>query len=284
MRAVHDPSQRYELDFTEVSYLQDADKTFMVRVCQPRGEGPFPAMLFVHGGHWSLGDRMRNTWLYEEIAARGLAVFSIDFRRSPQHPYPLPLADINYGVRWVKAHAGDFNASTDGVGALGASSGGHQIMLNALRPADARYTTRPMPEAPGVDASLAYVIGCWPILDPYARYLFAQDTGREELVEATEGYFGSVEAMQEGNPTLIVERGQATHLPPTLIIQGTEDTNVTPEMQRRFAAACWANGMPCELEVFDGMPHGTTQWPADKVHEAVELITRFIARRLNAPG
>src|SRR5204863_307612 len=124
----------------------------------------------------------------------------------------------------------EFNASPLSVGGLASSSGGHQIMLNAMRPRDPRYSAIPLSEAPEVDASLAYVVGCWAILDPYARYFFAQDTGRDELVKRTEGYFGSVEAMQEGNPQLIVDRGEPAELPPMLIIQGTKDTNVRPDM------------------------------------------------------
>src|SRR5207253_6418991 len=134
--------------------------------------------------------RDHTTWLYEEVARRGVTVFSLDFHQGPAHPYPEPITEINYGVRWVKAHAAEFNASPRGVGALGSSSGGHQSMLNTMRPKDPRYAAIPFPEAPESDASLAYVVGCWAILDPYARYFFAQDTGRDELVKRTEGYFG----------------------------------------------------------------------------------------------
>jgi acetyl esterase/lipase len=60
-----------------------------------------------------------------------------------QDPYPSSLADINYATRWGKAHAADFKADASTVGGLGVSSGGHLILLSAMRPFDPRYTNLP---------------------------------------------------------------------------------------------------------------------------------------------
>lgn len=279
-----DPTRRYEVDFRDVEYLHHAGETYLARICQPKGDGPFPLLMFVHGGAWNSGTRMNNGWLCEPLAASGMVVVSIDFGLAPAHPYPEPLTHINYGVRWAKAHAQELNADATRVGALGSSSGGHQSMMTALRPTDPRYAAIPMTEAPEVDASLAYVVGCWAILDPHARYLFAQETGREELVKRTENYFRTADAMLEGNPRMIVERREPATLPPTLIIQGTEDTNVTPALQKHFQETYRAAGGECELHVFEGMPHGTTQWPAKETEEALDLIRGFISRQLAQGG
>lgn len=277
---IYDPTKTYELNISEVEYQRANGVSWLARICQPKGQGPFPALLFVHGGAWSAGDRNNNTWLYEPLAASGLVVISIDFRLAPDHPYPEPLEDINFAARWAKVHASEFNADPATLGGLGSSSGGHQVMLTAMRPSDPRYAVLSLPEGGAADAAFKYIIGCWPILDPYARYLFAQDTGRPELVARSEGYFGSVEAMQEGNPQFCLDRGEVVRLPPTLIIQGTADTNVTPDMQRRFAEAFRKAGGECQLEIFEGMPHGTTIWPDKERAEAIERIKAFIAREL----
>jgi acetyl esterase/lipase len=237
-------------------------------------------ILYVHGGQWSLGTRMNNQWIYEPLAASGLVVVAIDFRLAPQHPYPGPLADINYATRWLKAHAGDFNGDGERLGGLGCSSGGHQVMLSAMRPRDPRHVELALAEEPELDASLAYIVACWPILDPRARYLFAQETGREDIVTRTEGYFLTREAMEEGNPQLILDRSEPVELPPTLILQGTEDRNVTPAIQERFAASFRAAGGVCELEIFPGMPHGTTRWPETETERALRLMRDFVGRQL----
>lgn len=276
--------RRFAVDFQEVEYLHRDGEARLARVCQPQGDGPFPALLYVHGGQWSRGDRYNNTWVYEPLAERGLVVVAVDFRLAPRHPYPEPMADINYATRWLKAHAAEFGADPEAVGGLGLSSGGHQLMLSAMRPHDPRYETLALPAAPEAEATLAYVVACWSILDPYARYLFAQDTGRQDIVASTEGYFGSVEAMHEGNPQLALDRGEPVELPPTLIVQGTEDRNVTPDMQRRFADAYRKAGGRCELEIVPDMPHGTTVWPEPQQGQIHDRIRRFIAQELAAVG
>ena len=67
------------------------------------------------------------------------------------------------------------------VGGLGTSSGGHLLLLNALRPRDARYTAHALP---GTDAGLAFAIACWPVADPLARYRAVQQRGNDRLVDA----------------------------------------------------------------------------------------------------
>jgi acetyl esterase/lipase len=191
------------------------------------------------------------------------------------------MADVNYAIRWVKAHASEFNGDPARFGTIGSSSGGHQGVLNALRPGDPRYAAVPLDNGVDADATVKCAIGCWPIVDPFARYLFAQDTGREELIARTEAYFGTQDAMQEGNPQMILDRGEPVELPPLLILQGTADTNVTPEIQERFAASYRARGGDCELHIFEGMPHGTTQWPEAEAGRALERIKTFLDRTLS---
>jgi acetyl esterase/lipase len=93
-----------------------------------------------------------------DLAGSGIVVLSIDFRNAPEAPYPASLQDINYGIRWLKAHASEFGSSADRVGLYGTSSGGHQVLLTALRPADPRYKALPLSEAPNMDARVAFVI------------------------------------------------------------------------------------------------------------------------------
>jgi acetyl esterase len=276
----YDPNARYEVEYSDVEYRRDGDQGWLVRVCQPKGPGPFPALIYIHGGQWSRGDRMGNTWVYEPLAESGIVVFSADFRQAPQHPYPEPLEDINYATRWVKRHAEEYAADPETLGGLGTSSGGHQVMLSALRPRDPRYAALKLAEAPGADASLKYVVSCWGILDPQARYLFAQETGRDDILKSTEGYFGSVDGVSEANPTEILKRRENVELPPTLIIQGTADLNVTPEIQQAFAAALRQAGGTCEVQIFEGMPHGTTEWPEEGKQPALERIKGFVSRQL----
>ncbi len=276
----YDPAAQYEVSTEDVEYRREGGEAWLARVYRPRGAGPFPALLDVHGGAWSMGDRLNDAPMDAALAASGMVVVAVDFRLAPQHPYPASLADVNYATRWLKAHAADFGADPRHLGGLGSSSGGHQIMLSAMRPRDPRYAAIPLSEAPDADASLAYVLACWPILDPYARYLFAQETGRKELVTRTEGYFLTVDAMQEGNPQRILDRHEAATLPPVVLFQGTADTNLTVEMSKRFVASYRAAGGQAELELFPDMPHGFGNQPGPEAERALALMKAFVARQL----
>ena len=278
----YDPSARYEVSETNVEYRRDGEESWLATIYRPQGPGPFPALLDVHGGAWSMADRTSNQPMDRALAASGLVVAAIDFRLAPKHPYPASLADINYATRWFKAHAREFGADPRRLGGLGSSSGGHQVMLSAMRPRDPRYAAIPLAEAPDLDASLAHVLACWPIMDPFARYFFAQETGRQELVTRTEGFFLTQEAMREGNPQVILDRGELVELPPVLVLQGTADNNLTVAMSLRFVASYRLADGQAEIEQFPDMPHGFGNQPGPESDRAIEVMKAFVARQLQA--
>ena len=101
------------------------------------------------------------------LAASGIVVAAVDYRLAPDDPYPAQVQDVNFATRWLKAHANDFNADPNSIGGLGATSGGHTVMLSAMRPKDPRYAALPLPEGQNFDATLLYLLCCWPVLDPF---------------------------------------------------------------------------------------------------------------------
>ena len=143
------PDARFEVTTTDVEYLRHGNESLLATVYQPQGAGPFPALLEVHGVQWSSGTRTMDAVLNQAVAAGGIVVAAIDFRLAPAHRYPAQVQDIHYGIRWLKANAARFNADPATVGGLGTSSGGHGIVLSAMRPYDLRYRALPLTGAPG---------------------------------------------------------------------------------------------------------------------------------------
>src|SRR4051812_35352601 len=163
----------YEYTTQDVEYLRHGDRRFLARLFKPQGTGPFPAVVEVHGGAWCNGDLNECQIYAEGFAKAGLAVVAIDFRHAGDG-YPTSLADINYGIRWVKAHAQELNSRPDLVGIAGQSSGGHLAMLAAMRPTDPRYSAIPLPSgSPAVDATVRAVGMLWPVINPLSRYRHA---------------------------------------------------------------------------------------------------------------
>src|SRR5580692_3147565 len=226
-----------EFDVEDLGYQDVEGEKLLARRYRPRGAGPFPAVVEVHGGAWTGGDRLNNVDIATALAADGIAVLSLDFRMPPRAAYPAAVADVNLGIRWAKAHAAELGSRRDLVGGLGTSSGGHLLLLNSLRPRDARYTALTLPGAADTDARLPYIVACWPVADPLARYHAVTARGNDRLVQAHHQFWPSEDAMAEGNPQLILERGEPAELPPALVLQGTNDDNLTPDMADRFAAA-----------------------------------------------
>ena len=245
----------YEFTVKDIVYHRDGDKQRLARLYQPAGTGPFPAVLQVHGGAWNNKDRTDGQNAALDLAEAGIVVLAIDFRNAPEAPYPASLQDINYGIRWLKAHAGDFGSSTAQVGAYGTSSGGHQILLAAIRADDPRYRTLPLAEAPDMDAKLAFVVSGWGVLFPLERYKLAKAKGDAELVKGHDIFFGNEETQIEATPALIIERGEKVYLPPALVFQGTQDQWTTVDLAQRFADDYRKAGGSVDLLLLEGARH-----------------------------
>jgi acetyl esterase/lipase len=269
----------HQVDVEDIEFGRAGDIPLIARLYRPRGIAGFPGIVEVHGGAWTGGDRLNNVVIHNAVAAAGTAVLALEFRLAPAAPYPAGIADVNLGIRWLKANIARLGGDARKVGGLGTSSGGHQLLLNVLRPHDPRYTALQLANANDVDASLDYVVVCWPISDSVARYRMAKETGNERLVKNHHAFFADEATMAEANPQAILESDVAAKLPPALLIQGTADANVTPDMADRFAAAYAKAGGNIALRKFEGEPHTfVSQNPTGHASlEALRLINEFIA-------
>ena len=245
----------YEFLVKDIVYQRSGGKERLARLYQPAGMGPFPAVLQVHGGAWNDKDRTDGQNVSLDLAEAGIVVLAIDFRNAGEAPYPASLQDINYGIRWLKAHAGEFGSSAGQVGAYGTSSGGHQALLAAIRPDDPRYRALSLAAAPDMDAKLAFVVSGWGVLFPLERYKLAKAQGKPDLAKDHDKFFGSEATQIEATPALILERGEKVFLPPALVFQGTKDQWTTVELAERFAADYRKAGGSIDLLLLDGARH-----------------------------
>jgi acetyl esterase/lipase len=280
MTTSYNPSNHFEVKISEVEFRRTPARTLMARVYQPQGAGPFPTVLDLHGGAWNDKDRLANAPMDENLAASGVLVVAIDLTLGHEAPYPASVQDANYGIRWLKAKAREWKGDAATLGVLGSSSGGHVAELCAMRPRDPRYNAHPLAEAPGIDATVAYVVTRSPIPDPYARFQQAQKMMRDEMMQKSRTYFTPWETIFEGNPQQILYRREPVTLPPLLIMQGELDDNVLPALQQKFATSYRAAGGECQLEIFAGCEHQWVAEPGPQTDRAHEMVKAFIARQL----
>ena len=279
MAATHD------IVVEDVEYLRHGASPLLARIFRPRGAASLPMVVDLHGGAWCRGDRLSDTAINEALARSGVVVAALDFRMPPVAAYPASLADIHYGIRWLKTRAASLGGRADRLGVLGVSSGAHQGMLLAMRPDDPRYAALPL--AGDADARVGCVVLCWPVIDPLARYRYAKALKAKgqpypEVVDRVlpchDDYWKTEEAMAEGNPVLALERGQSVELPPALYLQGTRDVaHPRPDLER-FVTQYRKAGGRVELELFDGEVEGfinkNPESPAAK--KALDAIVAFV--------
>src|SRR6266851_2678318 len=127
----------HEFDVEDVEYLRHGDKPLLARIYTPRGEGPFPALVECHGGAWCLQDRHTEKLRHQAMASHGIVSIALDFRSGNEAPYPASVQDINYAVRWAKAHARELKTRPELVADCGAVLAGDQSAV-ALSPCQAR--------------------------------------------------------------------------------------------------------------------------------------------------
>ena len=282
-------TQKHDVDIADLEYLCHGESPLKARLFKPRGSGPFPIMIELHGGAWVLGNRMDGDAGNEALAKTGVIVAALDFRT--EAPYPASLADIHYGVRWCKIHAAEWNGNPDRIGAMGTSSGAHQAMLLGMRPDDPRYAALSLPTgAAGVDGALACVIIVSPVIDPLGRYLYAKGLRQdctppagmaERVPPMHEQYWQTEEAMAEGAPARILERGEKTALPPTLALRRHyEAAHPRPDFDEFIEQYRKAGGQ-IDVTIFDGEDEGLLHDLASSVaQETLAKMSAFINQHI----
>ncbi len=282
MTVCYNPANKFEIKTWDVEFRRAPARTLMARVYQPQGTGPFPVLLDLHGGAWNNKDRTANSMMDESLARSGMLVVAIDLTRAQEAPYPASVQDANYGVRWLKSKAREWNGDAATIGVLGSSSGGHEVELVAMRPNDPRYNALKLAEAPDLDADRQLRRDALAGEQSLCALLERRALGREEMMQNSRKYFNPWDTIHEANPQEILDRGEKVTLPPLLIMQGELDDNVRPAVQEKFANSYRAAGGDCQYELFAGCEHLWIDEPGPMTDRAHETVKNFIAKQLRA--
>ena len=187
-----------------------------------------PVMIFVPGGAWVHGSRILQGYaLMSHLAANGWVCLSVDYRVSPNNPWPRHLDDVKTAIAWARANVDRFGGDRDFVTIAGCSAGGHLAALAGLTAGDPEFDAH-LPE--GSDTSVDAVVGI------YGRYDWEDrsTTERERFVEFLERIVvkrrieDAPETFRAASPIARVH----ADAPPFLVIHGSAD-NVIPVAQAR---------------------------------------------------
>jgi acetyl esterase len=117
-----------------IQYTEAAGQIQLLDAYLPQGDGPFAAVILVHGGGWEHGDRSNLAEEARYLAGDGFVAFSIDYRRANPtgahyNPYPAAVEDVQTAIRWVRSHAAEYQVDPHRLGLLGSSAGAHLVSL-----------------------------------------------------------------------------------------------------------------------------------------------------------
>lgn len=228
-----------------------------------------PAIVFVHGGGWSAGDKTDFSGYCSYYAAMGYVCATINYRLAPQHVWPAQIDDTQAAVRWMRRWASVLNLDPKRVGAVGASAGGHLVLflgeietLHDFDPALTGYSSK-------VEA----------VADYYGPTDFTHP--REwnpaiwQLIEAMLGTHISISGRRPAvaSPLFSVTAADA----PTVIFQGDADPIVPVDQSRRIVAKKEQLGDIVDYYEFPGEGHGFSN---DPFWISVNAITSFFAAHL----
>lgn len=148
----------------DVAYWQgdDFDKAKnRLDVYAPRGPGPHPVVVFVHGGGWVLGDRQQVGGNYPQLgrrlAGQGIVAMVISYRLGFSYRHPAQVDDVARALSWALSHAAEYGGDPNAVFAMGHSAGAHLVALALCDPKYLRaYGASPAQLAGGITVSGPY--------------------------------------------------------------------------------------------------------------------------------
>lgn len=255
-----------EIETTDTALERDGAR-IPLRVYHPEGEGPFPIMLFIHGGGW----RMNNLDIYDYVpryfAKYGhVAVVSVDYRLAPEHKFPTGLEDAYAALEWAVANADSYRGDIGSVSVCGDSAGGNFSAALCLMSRDRR--------GPAIHKQI--------LLYPATTFLLNERTESEKhygngdhflIINSELGMVNDYFADQKDaeNPYASPLNAESLKgLPPACFISAECDPLLDQALM--YAARLEDEGVEVEYHLYTGVLHAFINQTYQKTFEAMDDI------------
>jgi len=249
--------------FLDIPYVPGGGNKQSLDIYLPdEGEGPFPTIIFIHGGAFWGGDKRdtQNIYLMNGIR-RGYAVANVNHRLSDEAKFPQPVFDVKAAVRFLRANAAKYCLDPDRFAVGGNSAGAYFAALLGTSAGVVALEDPAMGNA-GVSAAVQAVIGLFGVYDLVEQSEFTEKTpamGGFKMPNFADQFAGVVCREQKELMRLTWPGSYVTKdCPPTLIQGGTADEVVpyeaSPELVDKINAVCGPGR--AILQSLEGRTHG----------------------------
>ena len=278
-----------DVEFTkDVVYGKGGGQDLKLDLARPKADGQdakdakdakdwkgqrLPAIVVIHGGGWSAGNKEQHDDIIRTFARRGYVAATVGYRLAPKDPFPAQVEDVKCAVRFLRAHAGQYGLDPERIGAVGFSAGAHlSMMLGLTRAADGLEGEGGWADQSSKVQAVVSFFGPTDLLAP-------------DLPPVTDGilknFIGGTkeekpEAYKRASPIHYVREDAA----PMLLFQGTADPLVPHTQAFRMADAMTKAKVPGRVEILVGHTHG---WGGEELARTAEAAFAFFDHYLRPP-
>ncbi|KAL4803086.1 Alpha/Beta hydrolase protein [Aspergillus unguis] len=237
-----------------------------------------PGVYYIHGGGMVAGDRFMNIdMVLESVTKLDAVIVTVEYRLAPEHPHPAPVEDCYAGLTWVGQNLERLNIDADRLMIFGISAGGGLAAGTVLM---ARDRGRPK--------LCAQLISC-PMLD-YRNDTLSSHSFADGLIwNRAKNLFGWKsllgERMESGEVSIYASPALASdlsNLPPAYLDVGSNE--VFRDEDLAYVQKLWQCGVPAEVHVWPGVPHGFEMFfPTASITKiAAQTRTAWVRRILDS--
>lgn len=235
------PFTSYGEVWRDVSYCTATSPSQGMDVYFPDTGGPWPAMVYVHGGAWMHGDKSEASMFARNMTAQGYLVVSVNYRLYPAAQFPSMIQDVKCAVRSLRANAAQYNLDPNRIGAIGVSAGGHLVgLLGTTEPQAGWDVGEYLDQSSRVQA----VIAMAGVMD------LSRDFPNADIEAMKRVGFGEYN---------VAEASPITHVtpddPPFLLIHGDRDELVPVEQSQLMYDRLVQANVPAQLVVVQNATH-----------------------------
>lgn len=242
-----------------------------------RAQTPSPTVIFIHGGGWVQGTKEASVLSALPYIAMGYSVVNVEYRLANVSLAPAAIEDCRCALRWVVAHAKDYNFDVDKLVIAGASAGGHLALTTGMLTTSAGFDR--LCQVPG-EPHVAAIVNFFGIADVADLLDGPNKKPFPETWPYTVQWLGNqpnrLEMAKSSSPLTYVRAG----LPPIISIHGDADPLVPYTHSVRLQDALQKAGVPHELVTIPGGGHGN--FPPDQWQRAYDAIGRFLATHVTS--